>query len=125
MTTLTLTSSNFDQIIKDNEIVFIDFWAEWCGPCLAFAPIYEEIAKQFPEVMFGKIDIEKETALANEFEIRSIPMLMVFKKQIVIFSQAGVLPGSALKDLVTQAKMIDMTKVEQEIAKREGREDKA
>lgn len=122
MTTIALTEANFEQVIDNNAIVFVDFWAQWCGPCLSFAPIYERVAKEFPEIIFAKVDIEHETEISSAFQIRSIPLLMVFKERIVVFSQSGVLPEPALRDLVQQAKVVDISAVKAEIAKQEEHE---
>ncbi len=108
---VTVTTANFDQIIANNEIVVIDFWAQWCEPCLAFSNVIEQIAKQYPEVIFGKINTEEQTGLAQEFSIRSIPNIMVFRGKVMLYNEAGVLPAAALKDLIDQAKALDMEQV--------------
>ena len=115
MALIELTKDNFDHIIESNDIVVIDFWAKWCGPCVAFAPIYQEVAESYPDVIFGKIDIETQSDLAADFNVRSIPLIMVLRQSIVVFSEAGTLPASALGELVTQAKNLDMDKVRQDI----------
>ncbi len=119
MATKILTKDNFDKVITENEIVLVDFWAEWCGPCKSFSEIYQSIADEFPDIVFGTVDIEQEQRLAQDFHVRSIPQLMVFKEKVVIFSESGVLPASALKDLIQQAKNLDMTEVHQQIEQQE------
>src|SRR4051812_12579822 len=96
---ITITSANFEQVITENDIVVIDFWAQWCQPCLAFAPIFEQVASQSPDVTFGKVNTEEAQDLAAEFAIRSIPTLMVFRQKVLLFNESGVLPAAALKDL--------------------------
>ena len=101
--TKSVTTDQFEHLIHDNEIVFIDFWASWCAPCKQFAHVYERVAAQFDKIVFAKINIEEEDALAETFQVRSIPHLMVFKQGIVIYSEAGSMPESTLKELVQQA----------------------
>jgi thioredoxin 1 len=117
MAIVELNSSNFKDTITGNDIVFVDFWASWCGPCKSFEPIYEAAAEKYPEIVFGKINTEDEQDLAASFQIRSIPTLMIFREQIVLFSQAGMLPQSALEDLITKTKELDMEKVRADIEK--------
>jgi thioredoxin 1 len=113
----TITKDNFNDKIQSAEIAVLDFWAPWCGPCRQFAPIFEETSKEYPEVLFGKINTEEEQELAGYFQIRSIPTVMVIKEGVVIFSQAGLLPKEALKDIIEQAKKLDMDEVRKEIEK--------
>jgi thioredoxin 1 len=122
MATVELNSSNFKDAITGNDIVFVDFWATWCGPCKSFAPIYEEVAEKNPDIVFAKINTEDEQNLAASFQIRSIPTLMIFREQIVLFSQAGMLPQSALEDLVAKTKELDMDKVRADIEKQTAEE---
>jgi thioredoxin 1 len=116
MATVALTKENFDQTIQDNETVFIDFWAEWCGPCRSFAPTYESTSEQHPDIVFGKVDTEDQPELAGAFGIRSIPTLMVFRDQIVLYAQPGAIPGNMLESLITQVKELDMEQVRAQIA---------
>ena len=100
-------------------MVIIDFWAPWCGPCRGFAPIYEKAAETHQDVVFAKVNTDEEQELAGMFGIRSIPTLMVFREKVILFNQAGALPGNALEQVITQAKALDMAKVHQEIASQE------
>jgi thioredoxin 1 len=106
-----VTSVNFEQTISNNEIVVLDFWAQWCQPCLAFTPVFEGLAQRYPDITFGKINVEEEAELANEFAIRSIPTLMIFRQKIMLFNESGVLPATAVEDLLTQAKALNMQEV--------------
>ena len=115
MAVLDLTQSNFDETIANNEIVFIDFWAPWCGPCLQFAPTFKETSEKVDGVAFAKINTEDEQALGAHFSIRSIPTLMIFREGIGIFSQPGSISGKDLEDLLEKAKAIDMDEVRKEL----------
>lgn len=115
MATVEATQANFNDLINKNNVVIVDFWAPWCGPCRAFAPVYEQVSEKHADVVFAKINTEQEQSLAAAFQIRSIPTLMVFREQIIIFSQAGSLPASALEHLITEAKGLDMDQVRREI----------
>lgn len=111
MSVITLTTANFDEIVDNNDMVVIDFWAQWCGPCQSFAPVFEEVSEQYPDVVFAKVDTEKESKLAEDFQVRSIPLVMVLRQNIVLYLESGVLPASALKDIIEQGKALDMDKV--------------
>ena len=119
MATVELTQTNFEDTINNNDIILIDFWAPWCGPCRSFAPIYDQVSQKYPAVVFAKVNTDQEQALAGNFNIRSIPTLMIFREQIIIFSQAGSLPASALEEVVNKALELDMDMVREEIAKQE------
>ncbi len=115
MPSQTLSSDAFELFINENEIVFIDYWAEWCAPCKQFAKVYEKVSDQFPMIRFVKVNIEEQQELADFFEIRSIPHLMVFKEGIVIYSDAGSMPESTLKELAQQALDADVSDIRAQI----------
>jgi len=114
--TVELTQENFEETVNKNPMVVIDFWAPWCGPCKGFAPVYEQAAQTHPDVVFGKVNTDEQQELAGSFGIRSIPTLVVFREKVILFQQAGALPGAALEQVITQAKALDMAKVHAEVA---------
>lgn len=115
MTVEVLTQANFDETIQAHDCVVVDFWAKWCGPCLTFAPIFEEVSTAHPDVLFAKVDIEQETALAEDFTIRSIPFLMIFRKEFAVFAEAGVQSKSTLHALVEEAKQLDLNELRKQL----------
>ncbi len=115
MATVELTKDNFDQIVGGNSFVIVDFWAPWCGPCRSFAPIYESASEKHEDIVFAKVNTEEQQELAAHFQIRSIPTLMIFRDQIVIFSQPGMLPESSFDQLVVKAGELDMDQVRKDI----------
>jgi len=123
MSVQNATAENIEKLITENEIVILDFWAEWCGPCRSFAPIFEQAAEDYPDITFAKVNTEEEQQLAGHFQIRSIPTLIVFRDQIMLFNQGGALPRQALDDLIGKVRELDMDKVRAEIeqAKKEGK----
>lgn len=111
MATTELTAANFDEAITGNDIVVVDFWADWCGPCKMFAPTFEAASEKHPDVVFGKVDTEAEQALAGAAGIQSIPTLMVFREKVLVFNQAGALPAANFEELITAVKGLDMAEV--------------
>jgi len=116
MAVIDLTSANFEETITGNDIVLVDFWASWCGPCRMFAPIYEAVAERHPDVVFAKVNTEEQQELSAHFAIRSIPTLMMFREKVILFQQAGALPESALEEIIQKARELDMAEVHKEIA---------
>jgi thioredoxin 1 len=116
MATIDLTKDNFESIVTGNDVVIVDFWAPWCGPCRGFAPIFEAASEKYPNIVFGKVNTEEEQELAASFQIRSIPTLMVFREQVILYSEAGSLPASALDSLIEQVMALDMAQVHKDIA---------
>jgi len=113
--TVELTEETLEKTVVENDIVIIDFWAPWCGPCKSFGPIYEEVSEKHPDIVFAKVNTEDEQAIAAHFQIRSIPTLMIFREQVVLFSEAGMLPAAGLEQVIEQVKELDMEKVKAEI----------
>src|ERR1700704_3540035 len=119
MPVVELTKENFEQVITSNPTVIVDFWAPWCGPCRGFAPIFERVAGENPDAVFAKVNTDEEQEIAGHFQIRSIPTLMVFRDQIIVFSQPGALPQNALEQVVGKAKALDMEEVRQQMRQQE------
>ncbi|TCN49519.1 thioredoxin [Rhodococcus sp. SMB37] len=115
MATQALTQQTFDEVVTNNDIVLVDFWADWCGPCKQFAPTFESSSEQHPDVVHAKVDTEAEQSIAAAANIRSIPTIMAFREGILVYNQAGALPPAALEDLVSQVKALDMDDVRKQI----------
>jgi thioredoxin 1 len=120
--TVELTKENFDETVTDNDFVLIDFWASWCGPCRQFAPVYEKAAEENPDLVFGKVDTEAQPELAQAFNIQSIPTLMIVRDKVAVFAQPGALPEAALKDVIGQARNLDMDEVHKAVAEQQAQE---
>ncbi len=123
MATLELTGENFEASVDENDILFVDFWASWCGPCRQFAPTYEAASEANPDLAFGSVNTEEQHALAGAAQVSSIPTLMAFREGVLVFSQAGALPPPALDQLITAVRELDMDDVRRQIAEQEPEQD--
>jgi len=120
MAVVELTKENFEEVVTSNSTVIVDYWAPWCGPCRGFAPVFEKVAEANPDAVFAKVNTDEEQEIAAHFQIRSIPTLMVFRDQIIVFSQPGALPQGAFEQVVSKAKGLDMDEVRKQISQQEG-----
>lgn len=125
MAAIELNEQNFESIVTGSNIVLVDFWAPWCGPCKSFAPVYDQAAEKHADIVFAKVNTEEQQGLAGYFNIRSIPTLMVFRENVIIFSEAGALPASGLEMLIEQVRGLDMAEVHRQIAEAQAEGDKA
>ncbi len=119
MAVVELTKENFEQVITSNGTVIVDYWAPWCGPCRGFAPVFEKVAEKNPDIVFAKVNTDDEQEIAAHFQIRSIPTLMVFRDQVIVFSQPGAMPQGSFEQVIEKAKALDMQEVRKQIAARE------
>ena len=123
MSTLALTADTFEETVTGNDIVLVDFWAAWCGPCRAFGPVYESASERHSDITFAKVDTEAEQGLAASFGIRSIPTLMIVRENVVVYAQPGALPEQALEQLITATRELDMEEVRARVAEHQHEED--
>ena len=119
MAYVELTKENFEETITNNDMVIVDFWAEWCGPCKMFGPIFEKVSEDYPNAVFAKVNTELEPEIAGWFQIRSIPTLMIFREKVIVFSQPGALPEGALRQVADKAAELDMEEVHRQVAEQQ------
>ena len=124
MAYVELTKENFEEVITSNDIVVVDYWADWCGPCKSFGPVFEKVSEDFPDAVFAKVDTQNQQEIASWFQIRSIPTLMIFREKVVVFSQPGALPEGALRDVVSKAENLDMVEVHKQVAQQQAEQEK-
>jgi thioredoxin len=122
MATVELNKGNFEDVVTRNEMVIIDFWASWCGPCKSFAPVFEAASEQHQDIVFGKVNADDEQELGAAFSIRSIPFVMLLREKVVIFAQAGALPAEGLESVIRQARALDMAQVHKDVAEQQAQQ---
>jgi len=120
-----LTKENFEEVITSNDTVVVDYWADWCGPCKSFGPIFEKVSEDFPDAVFAKVDTQNEQEIASWFQIRSIPTLMIFREKVIVFSQPGALSEGALREVVSKTENLDMVEVHKQVAQQQAQEKQA
>jgi thioredoxin len=125
MATIELTKDNFEEVVTGNDVIVVDFWAPWCGPCKGFAPVFEAASEKHPGVVFAKVNTDEQQELAGHFAIRSIPTISVFREKVVLFSQAGALPAAALDSVIEQAQALDMKQVHEDVAAQQKEQEEA
>lgn len=123
MAYVELTKENFEEVITSNDLVVVDYWADWCGPCKTFGPIFEKVSEDFPDAIFAKVDTQNEQEIASWFQIRSIPTLMIFREKVIVFSQPGALPEGALREIIGKAKSLDMAEVHRQVAEQQAKKE--
>jgi thioredoxin 1 len=119
MATVELTNENFEDTVRKNDIVIVDFWAPWCGPCRGFAPVFDAASEKHPDIVFAKVNADEQQELAAAFAIRSIPFVLLLRENIIVFAQAGALPGEGLESVIEQARALDMAQVHKEVAEQQ------
>ena len=124
MAYVELTKENFEEVITNNDTVVVDYWADWCGPCKSFGPVFEKVTEDFSDAVFAKVEPQKEQEIASCFQIRSIPTLMIFREKGVVFSQPGALPEGALREVVSKAENLDMVEVHKQVAQQQAAQEK-
>ena len=122
MATVELSKSNFEDVVMKNDLVIVDFWAAWCGPCKSFAPVFEAASEQYPNIVFGKVNADDEQELAAAFSVRSIPYVMLLREKVVLYAQAGALPAEGLESVIRQAREVDMAQVHKEVAEQQAQQ---
>ena len=122
MATVELTRDTFEQVVTGNDIVILDFWAPWCGPCRSFGPVFDAVSDKHPDIVFGKINADDQQELAGAFNVRSIPYVMLLREKVVVFAEAGALPAEGLESIIAQARALDMDAVRKEIAEQQPQE---
>ena len=122
MATIELSKESFEEVVTKNNMVIIDFWVSWCGPCKGFAPVFEAASGKHPDIVFGKVDSDAQQELAGAFNIRSIPFVMCFREQVIVYAEAGALPAEGLESVISQALALDMEQVRKDLAEQQAQQ---